>query len=101
LKNKLDWLPLVSPNENLLRLAEYEFCICPEGNGVDTHRLWECLYLEVVPIVIESDFTTILKSLNIPIFVLNSWHDFDEKNLNYTNYDFTCFKNLNEQFLNI
>ena len=101
LKNKLIWLPLVTPNENLIRLKEHEFCICPEGNGVDSHRLWECFYLKVVPVVLESDFTNILKSLNIPILVLNNWDDFDENNLNYHNYDFTYFEKLNENFLNI
>lgn len=31
-------------------LAEHKFCIAPIGNGPDTHRLWECLYLGVIPI---------------------------------------------------
>ena len=32
-------------------LAKYAFCICPRGNGVDTHRLWEALYMGCIPIV--------------------------------------------------
>ena len=39
-KNKLPWLENIEPTANLYRLKEYKFCICPEGNGVDTHRLW-------------------------------------------------------------
>lgn len=58
--NKLQWINNITHIDNLKRLSTYEFCICPEGNGVDTHRLWECLYLKVVPIVIQSDFTNIL-----------------------------------------
>ena len=53
-KNKIPFMDFLEPYDNLLRLHDYEFCICPEGNGVDTHRLWECLYLKVVPIVINS-----------------------------------------------
>ena len=65
LKDMLEWIPNVSPSENLNRLKQYEFCICPEGNGVDNHRLWESLYLKVVPVVIKSDFTNILIKNNI------------------------------------
>jgi hypothetical protein len=27
------------------------FTVCPRGNGIDTHRLWEALYLGSIPIV--------------------------------------------------
>ena len=86
MSNKLEWLNTIDPINNLLRLKDYKFCICPEGNGVDTHRLWEVLYLKVVPIVINSDFTKILNKYNVPLFVLNNWNDFDETKLNYQNY---------------
>jgi len=86
--NKLEWLNNINPLDNLKRLSSYEFCICPEGNGVDTHRLWECLYLKVVPIVVESNFTTILLKNNIPLFVLEKWDDLDINNLNYNNFSF-------------
>lgn len=29
----------------------HDFVVCPRGNGVDTHRLWEALYMESIPIV--------------------------------------------------
>jgi hypothetical protein len=83
LKDKLEWLHEVSPNENLIRLSQYKFCICPEGNGVDTHRLWEALYLKCIPIVIKSPFTETLQRHNIPLIVLDKWEDFDEGSLIY------------------
>jgi hypothetical protein len=89
LKNNLEWLTTIESEENIKRLAEYEFCICPEGNGVDTHRLWECIYLKVVPIVIKSASTDILKKNNIPLCVLDSWDSLDETKLNYKDFDFT------------
>jgi hypothetical protein len=85
LVDKLEWLPTIHPTDNLKRLSTYRFCICPEGNGVDTHRLWECLYLNVVPIVIKSNFTDVLLSQHIPLVVLEDWSDF---NINDLNYDF-------------
>lgn len=102
--NKLEWLNNISHTENIIRLSQYRFCICPEGNGVDTHRLWECLYLKVVPIVIKSDFTEILNKNNIPLVILNSWDNFDESILNYDSFDFenvnfTKIINFNNSYL--
>ena len=88
LKNHLIWLKNIDPISNLYRLKEYKFCICPEGNGVDTHRLWECLYLKVVPIVLNSPFTQILVKYNIPLVVLNNWSDIFSLNLIYEDYNF-------------
>jgi len=92
--NKINWLNTITAINNLKRLSTYEFCICPEGNGVDTHRLWECLYLKVVPIVIKSEFIEILLKNSIPLLVLDKWDDFDINKLNYNNYNFNT-ENLN------
>ena len=83
LKDKLEWLPIINPIDNMRRLATYKFCICPEGNGVDTHRLSECYYLKVVPIVMMSPFIKILQTYNIPMIILNSWEDLDINTLEY------------------
>jgi hypothetical protein len=89
LKDKLYWLNVISPKKNIIRLSKYKFCICPEGNGYDTHRLWESLYLQTIPIVIKNDFIdTLQRHLNLPMIILNDWNDFDESSLNYDNYVF-------------
>jgi hypothetical protein len=74
--------------ENLKRLKDYEFCICPEGNGVDTHRLWEAIYLKTIPIVVKSEFTNILIKNNVPVVVLENWSELDIGNLHYHDYNF-------------
>jgi len=88
---KITFLNKISPYENFKRLSEYEFCICPEGNGVDTHRFWEALYLKCVPIVLNSDFINIIKkNTNLPLIILNSWDELDINNLKeYNTFDFT------------
>jgi len=73
LKDRIEWLPPVDPLEYFNRLSEYKYCICPEGNGPDTHRLWECFYLDVIPIVKASVFTNQLLQLDIPLVVCNEW----------------------------
>ena len=98
LKNKIEWLNNIAPQENIIRLSQYKFCICPEGNGVDTHRLWEALYLKIIPIVIKSEFTTILEKNKIPLVILNNWNDLNINDLQYQDYDFNdeiFVKNIN------
>lgn len=35
----------------LQQMRSHDFVLCPRGNGVDTHRLWETLYMGSIPIV--------------------------------------------------
>lgn len=76
-KNQLEFLPMVPVAQNINRLAKYKWCICPEGNGVDTHRLWEAMYLKCVPIVLRSPFIDALMHYTegeLPIYVVDSWN---------------------------
>jgi hypothetical protein len=88
LKNHLPWTENDSFVNYITNLSGYKFCICPEGHGVDSHRLWECLYLKVVPIVVDSPFTKILLKYNIPLVVVNSWADVMTTTLEYNKHNF-------------
>lgn len=35
-------------------IYNHKFVICPEGNGIDTYRIWECLYLGTIPIILDN-----------------------------------------------
>jgi len=59
-------------------LSESMFNICPPGNGLDTHRFWESLVLNTLPIVVRSSFTSNLEKLNIPALYLDKWTDLNE-----------------------
>jgi hypothetical protein len=63
-------------SEYLCDLAKHKFAICPDGNGVYSHRIWECYYLGVIPIVKSSVFTRKLRQW-MPCIVLDSWSHFD------------------------
>lgn len=69
-------------------LTSHRFAICPRGNGLDTHRLWECYYLDVIPIIIKSDFINIP---NLPMIILNDWSELNISKLN--NISFNNLKN--------
>jgi hypothetical protein len=69
-------------------LSTYKFAICPDGNGVDTHRLWECFYLKVIPIVLDSNFIRIVKdTYNLPMIILKDWDDIIRTELIYKDFD--------------
>lgn len=54
-------------------VLDHWFNLCPDGNGVDTHRLWETLYLGRIPVVTSSVLTESMRDL--PILILSSWAD--------------------------
>lgn len=82
-KNKmLTW------NEYINDLSEHKFCISPRGNGVDSHRTWECLYLGVIPIVEKSVHMSYFKDLPI-LFVDN----YDDISVEYLNKVYNEFQN--------
>jgi hypothetical protein len=87
LKNKIEFLPNIDSYENLKRLSQYQFCICPDGNGIDTHRHWEALYLKCIPIVLKNQFNEIL-SKDFNMIRLDSWTDLDINKLNYEDFIF-------------
>lgn len=42
-------------NQYIEDLSHYKFALSPFGNGPDCHRTWECLYLNVIPIVVHNN----------------------------------------------
>jgi hypothetical protein len=58
----------------LSELARHRFAICPRGNGIDTYRVWESLYLGVIPVVERSLHTTHWVSLGLPLLLVDDWH---------------------------
>ena len=85
LKGVVPFLPPVSAKENIQRLATYKFCVCPEGNGIDTHRFWEALYLGCIPIVLDTPTIRMFqKHTMIPLVILKSWSDLVVSKLEYS-----------------
>jgi len=53
-------------------LRRFAFTACPVGNGIDTHRLWEVLYMGGIPIIKRN---AILESLlvDLPYVLVDDW----------------------------
>jgi hypothetical protein len=89
-KNQYEFLPMLPVQDNVRRLAQYKWCICPEGNGVDTHRLWEAMYLGSIPVVLRSPFIDALMHYTegeLPIYVVDSWTQINLPNAVQSNFD--------------
>ena len=57
----------------LHEIRNHTFVLCPRGNGVDTHRLWETLYMGSIPIV-KKDIA--LKDFeDLPICFIDEWSE--------------------------
>ena len=47
--------------------------LCPRGNGLDTHRSWETLYLGRIPVVKSSAMDAVFDEL--PVILVNNWEN--------------------------
>ena len=75
LNNNVNYLRRAKHKDYLSTLSEYKLSVCPEGNGVDTHRIWESLLVETLPIVKKSAFTMNLSFLGVPLMMVSDWRE--------------------------
>lgn len=70
----IDWEEPNLPLKSLFRMyLNYRMILCPIGNGVDTHRLWEVLYFNRVPITIKAgNFKIYDMYKKFPIIILDN-----------------------------
>jgi len=58
-------------------IASSQFVLAPRGNGLDTHRLWETLYMGSYPIIKTSSLDPLLEGL--PVVIVADWNDVTEE----------------------
>lgn len=58
----------VTCNLNYLWVNQSYFTLCPEGNGLDSYRIWESLYLGAIPVVKNLMTYSHPDYVNMPIF---------------------------------
>lgn len=59
------------------RNRQYPLWLSPRGNGLDSHRTWEALYLDVIPIVWNSTLNSLYTDL--PVIILNQKSEITEQ----------------------
>ena len=98
-KQKIPFVKNKKYKDYLNTLKTYKYCISPQGNGIDCYRMWESLYLKVIPICIRSTLVEYFAKL-FPIYIIEDWNDLDVKvlekeysNFNWDNYELLDFNN--------
>ena len=76
----------------LKKLRNHTFVLCPQGNGIDTHRLWETLYMGSFPIVINN--CAMDEFNDLPILFIDDWNVVTYEFLT-AKYEEMCSKNWN------
>jgi len=72
------WSEFVERTRTWERHTDYSFELCPEGNGIDTHRWCESLLLNTIPIVKRNFLEPMHQKL--PIVIVDSWDEITEEN---------------------
>lgn len=62
--------------EYLQDMAQSKFVIAPPGNGIDTHRAWEAIYLGTIPVVLSGPLDSLFEGL--PVLVVDAYSDVTE-----------------------
>ena len=73
----------LSLEEYVENLNKYKFVLCPPGNGIDTHRMWEVLYSNSVPVI--RNYLTYKPTNELGVLKVNNFRYITEELLN--NYD--------------
>jgi len=63
-------------DEYLDNIYNHKFVMSPQGNGLDTHRTWECLYIGSIPI--EKRNLNNRFYADLPICFVDNWEDLTE-----------------------
>ena len=71
-------------NLNYLKnISNSKFMLCPRGCGIDTYRLWDCIYLGCIPIV--QKYEGYKQFEDLPILFINDWEEINNFNEKYLN----------------
>uniref|UniRef100_A0A6C0I5J9 RXYLT1 C-terminal domain-containing protein n=1 Tax=viral metagenome TaxID=1070528 RepID=A0A6C0I5J9_9ZZZZ len=89
----------VEARKNFLQeIRSHKFVLCPRGNGVDTHRLWETLYMGSIPIV--ERHIALEEFQDLPICWISKWEEVTPSFLE-AEYERITAKNWNLEKLKI
>lgn len=63
----------VTVHEYYKDLCRSKFVLCPDGTGIDTHRVYESILCGATPVVLRNSLTHLYEKL--PVCIVNSWKD--------------------------
>jgi len=60
-------------------MRKYAFCLCPEGYGIDTHRVWEAIIIGAIPVLKSSSLDNMYNKF--PVIIVKNWKDVTKSKL--------------------
>jgi hypothetical protein len=63
----------ISISEYYHDLCRSKYVLCPEGTGIDTHRVYESILCGAIPVVIRNSLSHLYEKL--PVCILDKWTD--------------------------
>jgi hypothetical protein len=87
--NHIDWEENNLTLENFFnKILDYKMILCPIGNGIDTHRLWETLYSDRIPIIVKHGEYKIYELYEkLPIIILDNINQLTDKDYIQNKYE--------------
>jgi hypothetical protein len=77
---------IIGRRKFLKEIKSSKFVLCPRGNGIDTHRIWETLYMGSIPIVKYENTHSLFTDL--PILFIKDWKEIDKNFLENKYYEY-------------
>ena len=70
---RIVWQTGRSVPEYYADLCRSTFVLCPEGTGMDTHRVYEALFCGATPVVLRNSLSSMYE--NMPVCIVDKWTD--------------------------
>lgn len=70
---RVTWRSGLSVPEYYADLCRSQFVLCPEGTGIDTHRVYEALFCGATPVVLRNSLAPLYERL--PVCIVDRWTD--------------------------
>jgi hypothetical protein len=70
---RVTWKQSIPVPEYYADLCRSTFVLCPEGTGIDTHRVYESLLCGATPVVLRNPLSHLYERL--PVCIVNNWTD--------------------------
>ncbi len=86
----------VSQIQSWKNMKKYVFCLCPEGYGIDTHRVWEAIIIGAIPVLKSSSLDDMYN--RFPVIIVKSWKDITKRKL-MNKYELIKKKKYNHSYL--
>jgi len=72
------FFPYEKYQDFLDEIKNHKYMLCPQGHGMDTHRVWEALYLRRVPVMKRHPYYEKLMA-GFPVLFVDDWSDVTEE----------------------